>query len=66
MIKTESGRLSRTQALNIIMAAIYSVNAPVLQAFGLDAEKSLAVVSVLGVFHAALAAYLRTKTSEPM
>lgn len=64
MIKTETGRVSRTQMLHIIMTVLQGANVSLFSALGLSAETALVTATVLGMVQSGIGAYLRIVTDE--
>lgn len=66
MIKTESGRVSKTQLLHMVMVALQGANLSFFTALGFDANTALIVSSILAIGQSVIGAYLRTITDERM
>lgn len=66
MIKTKSGRVSKTQLMHIGMALLQGCNVSLFQTFGLEPGTALGISSLLGVLQSGMGAYLRTITDEAM
>jgi uncharacterized membrane protein len=64
MIKTNTGRVSRTQLLHIASVMLQGANVSLFQAFGLTPEHALIIATLLGIAQSGIGAYLRTITHE--
>ena len=66
MIRTKSGRASKTQLLHMISIVLQGMNVSFFVAVGVSAEKALIIATILGIVQSGLGFYLRKITSEPM
>lgn len=66
MLRTESGRLSRTQKLQIVSSILQGVNVSAFVAFGFPAEWVAAGAMVITMLQSSLTMYIRLTTVEQM
>ena len=66
MIKTESGRISKSQVWQIAAMALQSINVAVLVAFGVPAEYMALAVAGVQIASGYVSMKLRMVTTEPM
>lgn len=66
MIKTQTGRISRTQVLQIICTVLQTINVSAFVALGFPAEYVALATMIITAVQSGLSMYLRKVTVEPL
>lgn len=66
MLKTKTGRVSRTQMVHMITGSLVGMSAGFYQAMGLSAQQAIIIMTIIVAVDKMVGMYLRAQTTEPM